>query len=245
MTDMENFIRWWQRWPELWAYTGVHLTDCDARITEILKLWQSPVPGSWKRNEDRPRLLAFRYTRGDKGSPNPGEHEIEHEILCDYFDEVMVLGAKLIDGVNALPLAINRGNNRLGNVEADLLLLIERATTHQIAIAEVKAKADNAWSATLENLRQLRLLLDADFVQGLFNRRKPDLRLSLNPKTAIGIVVAPRDWYFARGQKVQSVTYARRLIQALQEVGACDLRLTVWDRERRRIDELEQSAMPL
>jgi len=95
---MENFIEWCHRWRELWTYTGVHLTDCDARITEILKLWQSPVPGSWKRNEDRKRLLPCRYTRADKESPNRGEHEIEHEILCDYLDEAMVLRAKLIDG---------------------------------------------------------------------------------------------------------------------------------------------------
>jgi hypothetical protein len=239
VTEVPDFIAWWQRWEDLWVYKGVHLPDCDTRIAEILKLSQSPVPGSWKRNEDRKRLRAFRYTRSDKGRPNPGEHRIEHEILCGYFDKAVVLGAKLIDGVNALPLVKNPGNKRLGNTEADLLLLTEKPCGYQILVGEVKAKNGNAWSALVENLRQLRLLLEADFVQGLFQRRNPGLKTLVPPWSVVGIVVAPREWYVARGQKAQSVTYARRLVHAVRQTGACDLRLTVWDRESRSIDELE------
>jgi hypothetical protein len=100
MIDPHDFISWWDRWKDLWTgYKGVYLPDCDARIAEILEMWQAPVPGLWKRNDDRPRLRVSRYSRGDKGTPNPGEDRIEHEILCECFDNATVLGGKLIEGL--------------------------------------------------------------------------------------------------------------------------------------------------
>src|SRR5436305_206937 len=103
---MVDFIQWCCRWKELGSYQGERLLDCDSRLQALLEHWHSPIPGSWKRGADK-QLSRSRYRRRDSANPRPGEHKIEHQILLEFFPEVTVLGGKLVDGINAMPLAKN------------------------------------------------------------------------------------------------------------------------------------------
>jgi hypothetical protein len=238
MIDIHPFVEWNRQWERVWSYSGSTMADCDSRISKIIQLWTCPVPGKWRRNTDLPRLLSSnRYTRRDKENPQNGEHRIEQEILCEHFQDVVVLGESLVDGFNALPLTIApKGSARLGNVEVDLFLLIGDENRYVRVAGEVKSNRAHAWWATVENLRQLRLLREADFVASIFDRRNP-LKGSVSSRAPIvGMVIAPREFYSANGQKANSVQYAHSLIQAMR--GHCQLHLTVWDRQQRRITEL-------
>src|SRR6202041_3212732 len=139
-------------------------------------LWRSPIPGAWQRGED-PQLLKNRYRRGNLTKALIGEHLIEREILCEFFPEVVALGGKQIDGINAMPLSTDIGGERKANVEADLYLLVGEGGSYRLILGEVKTTDEHAWFATVENLRQLRLMLDSAEAQRLFRRRMPELSL--------------------------------------------------------------------
>jgi hypothetical protein len=121
-------------------------------------------------------------------------------------------------------------------VEADLFLLLKHEAGYLRAVGEVKANKANAWWATVENLRQLRLLSEAAFVSDVFERRNSRIGSLSGQAPVVGMVIAPREWYLAYGKKANSVQYARKLIHAIG--GHCKLHLTVWDREQKRITEL-------
>jgi hypothetical protein len=233
-----SFRSWAQEWMELANFSGPWLRNPDERISRLLSLWKEPVPGSWQRNvaDMRDRLVAGRrYTRGDEANPRSGEHMIEHEILCEYFDEVTCLGdSKLIDGVNAFPLVRDSGGARNGNVEADMLLLVRGARGYRLVVAEVKHSANNAWFAAVENLRQLKLLVSGEDAGQLFRQRNPALDLPAN-LAMTGLVVAPRGFYSQPGQKANSIGAARMLINTIRAEADVDIRLSVWDTQQRTI----------
>jgi hypothetical protein len=232
-----EFCSWAQEWMELASYPGPHLPDPDARIRRILSLWYEPVPGSWERGFIVTRLLNHgkRYTRGDESDPRSGEHRIEHEILCQHFDDVRCLGGgRLVDGVNAFPLVHDSGGGRNGNIEADILLLVRTDSGYRVVVAEVKHSANNAWFAAVENLRQLKLLMVGEDPGRLFRRRNS--LLSLRPDVPIsGLVIAPSSFYSQLGQKANSIGAARMLINAIRAEADVDIRLSVWDSQRRAI----------
>lgn len=153
-------------------YEGPTVPDVSHRIEELVRLWREEIPGSWQRGVD-PQLLGPRYRRGDVDAPNLGEHTIEHEILYQYFDRVSCCGYKLLDGVNALPLARDAGGGRRANVEADIFLFTEREGTYRLFLCEVKADGGNAWFAAVESLRQLKLLMSSTEPLGVFAHRNP------------------------------------------------------------------------
>src|SRR3954464_10837123 len=66
------------------------------------------------------------------------------------------LGALLVDGVNAVPLARDAGGGRVANVEAAMLLLIADEGRFRRALVEVKDRSNHPWYAGVEALRQLR-----------------------------------------------------------------------------------------
>jgi hypothetical protein len=182
------------------------------------------------------RLLnGKRYTRGDEADPRSGEHRIEHEILCQHFDTVTYFqDGRVIDGVNAFPLVRDSGGGRNGNVEADLLLLVQWARDYRLVLAEVKHSANNAWFAAVENLRQLKLLISGEDTGQLFRQRNPALDLPAN-LAMTGLVVAPCSFYSQPGQKANSVGAARMLVNTIRSETDVDIRLSVWDSQRRAI----------
>jgi hypothetical protein len=233
-----GFRAWSQQWIELACFSGPRLENPAGRIERLSRLWKEPVPGAWQRSvADTPaRLLdGRRYTRGDGACPRNGEHKIEHEILCEHFDEVACLdGSKLIDGVNAFPLVRDSGGGRNGNVEADLLLLVQGPQGYRVLVVEVKDASDNAWYAAVESLRQLKLLVSGEDACQLFRQRNPSLRLT-GQMPITGIVLAPRSFYTHPGQKANAVGTAQMLVHAVCAMGAPDLRLCVWDVRSRKI----------
>lgn len=71
------------------------------------------------------------------GAPRAGsEHELESQILAPDPSRTptTVLGGRLIDGVNAFPLARDGAGGRAGNVEADLLLLVESNDSSRVIL---------------------------------------------------------------------------------------------------------------
>src|SRR5436853_253970 len=119
MATENPFTGWARRWTCLAAFEGTQVPE--GRIEGVLDLWREPIPGTWKRDRD-PRLLnpEKRYCRthtGGEAVPR-GEHATEHEILAPapQTTPTVCLGARLIDGVNAVPLARDSGGGRSGNV---------------------------------------------------------------------------------------------------------------------------------
>ena len=140
----------------------------------------------------------------------------------------LVLGNKLLDGVNALPLVRDAGGARRTNVEADMFLLARCEGAYRLFICEVKAASDNAWYATIESLRQLRLLMSSPESLRLFACRSPSLCLSSDmPVTAL--VVAPHSFYSSPGKKANSVEPALKLLDRFKSEFGIDARLAVWD----------------
>src|SRR5262249_50243611 len=151
---------------------GEDISDVSRRIEQIVDHWRIPIPGNWQRSLD-PQLLGSRYRRGDVAAPQRGEHALEYQILCEYFNEVCCLDCTLIDGVNALPLVRDSSGGRIAYVEADLFLLGRGADGYHSYLCEVKDAANSAWYAVVENLRQLRLFIESEYQPRLFHFRNP------------------------------------------------------------------------
>jgi hypothetical protein len=237
-----RFSDWAERWMELANYRGIEIRDVDDRIEGVVALWHEPIPGDWKRVEDE-RLIdpTSRYCRGnaDPRRKRRGEHAIEYDILEPSPAEwaTICLGGRLVDGVNAIPLARDAGGGRAGNVEADMLLLVHERSEWRLLLVEVKAESNNAWYAVVENLRQMALLLRSDASRSLFHHRQPDLGLPASvPATAI--VLAPREFYTSDGAKKVAVGPARRLIGRMREEAQVSVELATWDSARRVIAPL-------
>ena len=222
----DGFGAWAQRWMALADYPGRDVPDVDHRIEQLVEHWRADIPGEWKRGLDS-QLLGPRYRRGDIASPHNGEHAIEYEILCQHFDSVSCLNGKLMDGVNALPLARDTFGGRRGNVEADLFLLIRTESAYRLAVCEVKHSSVSAWFAAVENLRQLRLLRDSGEVVKLFEHRHG---MNLGATVPVsGLVIAPEDFYRHAGKKSQAIAPAQALLQRFRWEFGVDAHLTVWN----------------
>jgi hypothetical protein len=239
-TAPRTFRAWTQRWSDLATYTGTTLADSEDRARAIIDLWNCPIPGTWKRPCDE-QLMHERYRRGDQDCPHRGEHTIEHKILCEFFADLSVFDAELIDGINAMPLAADKGGERANNVETDLYLLVRKSMEYRLIVAEVKDHANHAWYATVENLRQLKLVCESETARELFRRRAPARDLP-REMPITGIVLAPARFYSANGQKAQSTQYAKALTKTMRRRVGCDVRLAVWDPLAKRVDELGESA---
>jgi len=232
----QSFVDWANRWISLAQYDGAFVPDVNSRIERIISLWSEPIPGSWRRGID-PQLLGPRYRRGDVGAPHPGEHSIEHAILCTEFDQVRCFGGPLLDGVAALPLVRDAGGARRANVEADLLLLTGDGGSHRLFVCEVKSESNNAWYGVVENLRQLRLLLSSGNGRALFEGRNSSLQLG-SEVPVIGLVVAPLGFYSAPGRKSNAVAPTLRLLATVCGKFGVDAQLAVWNPTTLTIDRL-------
>jgi hypothetical protein len=96
---------------------------------------------------------------------------------------------------------------------------------------------DNAWCATVELLRQLRLFTASTHAVDYFHRKDTEVPAGL-PVT--GLVLAPRGYYFASGKRGKALDPAWRLVDAVTSHGGLDVRLATWDVATRRIAELER-----
>jgi hypothetical protein len=237
------FKDWADDWMLLASHRGTTLPDPERRINEILSLWEQPIPGVWAREEDE-RLLDIhrRYLRNDaQGSPVPGgEHEIEMQILDPLpgVTQTQVLGDRMVDGVNALPLAKDAKGGRAGNVEADMLLLLSGRGGYRHALIEVKSQSDHPWYAAVELLRQLRLFMESAVAQELFARRRPEIGLAPHVPTTAA-VLAPAAFYRSPGRNATGVQPATELLEQMRQHVGVDARLTTWHAETRVVSELE------
>jgi hypothetical protein len=175
---------------DLVSYTGAKLPAHEGRIEQVIALWKERVPDGWKREAGRDErlLTGKRFTRDfPKGEPKR-IWQIEAAVLADGVPPIEFIGEPIIDGVNAAPLVKARSGR--GRVEADLLLLIGDGDRRRLAVVEVKVDANHAWYAAVENLRQVKLVLETP-VRALLAQRRPDLALAA-ALPAAAVVLAPR-----------------------------------------------------
>lgn len=237
--DLE-FKGWARRWMELARFSGRELPDAEGRIASVVALWHESIPPGWERERD-PLLLdrRRRYRRGNDGvdGVRRGEHAIEYDLLNPSPAHVATngLGARLVDGVNAVPLAKDIGGGRSGNVEADMLLLVRDENEYRLLLVEVKTRSNNAWFAVVENLRQLRLFSESPETQVLFHERCLELGLPQSlPVTAV--VLAPHSFYTARGAKAESVAPVEKLLRRMRDAAGVDVQLATWESNERAIE---------
>lgn len=233
------FTQWAQAWLELASYHGAEVPDVANRIEQLISLWQQPIPQGWERPTDR-RLLERkrRYQRGDVLAPKLGsEHELELQVLGPdpSTKQTTCFGGKLIDGVNAVPLSRDAAGGRRGNVEADMLLLIEGHQGRKQLLVEVKTIANNAWYATIESLRQLKLFLNSPAAQQICAGRQ---RHVVGPLPVEATVLAPPAFYSAPVAKQRSVKPTRQLITTVEDTLGVIVRLATWDPAQRAITDL-------
>jgi hypothetical protein len=231
------FAEWAVDWMTCATYRGRDVPGVDRRIEGVLARWDAAVPGVWRRNRDERILVpGRRYCRTHTGGTRlpRGEHKIEHQILDPDPRPVTTaaLGMRLVDGVNAVPLAKDEGGARAGNVEADMLLLVrdDGGEPHQLLV-EVKDGRDTAWYAAVENLRQLRLFVDSRAAQEIF----VDRGTATAPPPVRAVVLAPPAYYTAAGAKAAAVDPARRLLEAFTAHTGIPAGLATWDPTLRTI----------
>jgi hypothetical protein len=223
-----DFTAWRNKWDVLGRFDGPQLRDPERRISEILSLWQIEPPGPWRRSaKDLPKRLLKdgHYARGNGNSKRPGEHRIEFELLERDFVSVTYNGRHLLDGVNAFPLVKSTVGRRNDNVEADLVILVGPTDAASILVLDVKKTDGNAWSALVQNLRQLRLFLSNPVCISVFADRKSDATIA----ETIGGVIAPGEFYTSKRKKKDSVPHACKLIDAMREAHNVFAELFVWD----------------
>lgn len=238
--ETRSFATWAKKWMDLARYTGPEIQDPNRRIDALIALWREDIPGDWQRGDDAQLLdQSSRYRRTHKHeSPNP-EHAIELEILGRdaELQPIRCLGMRVVDGINAVPLARDADGGRASNVEADMLLLVVGDDGPRQVLVEVKASSNNAWYAAVELLRQLRLFVDSRAAQRILRQRGASR--GLNTETPLtGLVLAPLSFFRAPAQKANAVEPARRLLAHMREHTKTDARLAVWHSLGRTIEEL-------
>jgi hypothetical protein len=250
-----DLATWIEHWWACARYSGERVPELEARIETLLLLWRTPIDGGWERAGDA-QLLGPRYRRGDAAAPHSGEHAIEAAVLAPPLEAVSCISGTVIDGVNAVPLALDRAGGRAGNVEADLFLLVEGGSNLSVLVVEVKTLANNAWYAAIQNLLQLRLTKESHSARSLFQQRHahacfthPDgAALSALPHT--GIVLAPSTFYCQPGKKANAVAPTAGPADALRRRGrrhgcACHLERRRARNRRTRARRLRRHPRPL
>jgi hypothetical protein len=224
---LEEWIRAWTRVAE---YTSADVPDVDQRISEVLELWDLPVAEGWLRPAPEDDMWAAApYRRGDRCAPSSPERILEHEILgpgSKIAPGRKCLGGAIVGGINAVPLTLTP------KIEADLLLLVEHTNGSHLYLAEVKSMANTPWYATIELLRQLRLLLSGSPTLGYFHRTAG----TPSDVSMTGLVLAPQAYFDREGKRHNAVGPAKRLIQAVKPT--VDIRLATWDSRSEAIAEL-------
>jgi len=234
------FAAWRDHWQTLASFQGPHLPDPESRIEQVLAFWEQPIPGKWQRDRgwDTDKWKESPYRRRDLNAPRAGEHTMEREILINQRGKITLLGAELLDGVNALPLCCDFiGGARRGNVEADLLLLSHGADGYRLVLCEVKASSDDPWYAAVESLRQMRLFLSSPAAQSLMVERG-SLPADAANVAVTGLAMAPAAYFSANGKKGNALAPARRLFERMRRHYDIDMRFAVWDAARSTIHEI-------
>jgi hypothetical protein len=233
------FWVWSQRWLKLADISGREIRDPVARGEQLIALWKEPIPGDWQRKNDSQILdSTIRYRRHHRhGHPAIGsEHELEHKILDPDPQHLRTtcFGGRLIDGINAVPLAHDsHSGRRVGNVEADMLLLTEHDGSFRQLLIEVKTICNTTWYATVESLRQLRLYTASTAAQQIMLMRQPHRLTSPPPVTAV--VLAPEAFYAQRGRQADLLKPTIDLIRICTELLNVDIRLATWHKTSRAV----------
>jgi hypothetical protein len=92
--------------------------------------------------------------------------------------------------------------------------------------------ANTPWYATIELLRQLRLLMSGSPTLGHFHRTAG----TPSDVSMTGLVLAPQAYFDSKGKRHNAVCPAKRLIQAMKPT--VDIRLATWDSRTETIAEL-------
>lgn len=245
----DAFAAWGARWLELGDHRGTSLADAvyRDRAEALLDHWRAKVPTPWQRGTDE-QLLGPRYRRThSKGKPRErSEHELEKQILepDPRKTPTSCFGRRLEDGINAVPLSLDAGGGRNGNVEADMLLMSSSDAGAELLLVEIKTGSNHPWYAVAESLRQLRLAQESVALRNLMADRKnassatPDLPIA-------AVILAPLAFYTAPGRNREGTPQAARLAATFNAAEGTDVRLATWDVATRRIDELRIDAPPL
>jgi len=249
-----DFSIWRSKWEEQAIFQGEKISNAEIRIKAISSLWSENVPGDdWKRNFQKGEFtirkkLGFgnspqAYCRSDKNNPNPGEHQIERDIIQKW-DEIKFFDKYRLEPiVNAFPCAKDSSGGRTANVEFDLLgVLKKNASVVHPLICEIKTGAGGSktpWYAAIENLRQLKLFIgnrndNLEFIKA----KRPEF-YSMKFAAPVGIVIAEEAYYTAAGQKCNSVAPTQELLRHLQisqTSKEARVILATWDKMTNRID---------
>jgi hypothetical protein len=228
--DSVRLEEWIGAWTCVAEYASADVPDVDQRISKVLELWHLPVAEGWLRPAPEDDMWAAApYRRRDRGAPSSPERAVEHEILGPgprVAPGRACLGGAIVGGINAVPLTLTP------KIEADLLLLVQHTSAPRLYLAEVKSMANTPWYATIELLRQLRLLLSGSPTLGYFHRTAG----TPSDASMTGLIVAPQAYFDSEGKRHNAVSPARRLIQALKPT--VDIRLATWDSRSEAIAEL-------
>lgn len=219
-----NLSEWIDAWTEQARYTGPEVDRVPERIESLLKLCAIPVSTEWVRGQaEDAKWASGPYRRSDRKDPSQPEREVEHEILGAGLQIAAgrtCFGGKVVGGANAIALT------RTPKIEADVVLLVDHNGVERLYLAEVKKDSNKPWYAAVELLRQLRLFAASSHAPALLHRLSK--RGTPTPLALTGLVLAPRSYYEATGQKAKAVAPARRLAKAVQNLDI-DIRLAVWD----------------
>jgi hypothetical protein len=210
-----SYHKWSAQWEQGRQYKGVQIPEkaLPSRIKGIINLWNMEMPLTWER-ENWAFLQQRGFRRGDERDPQP-EHKLEKE----FFD----LRAWEVKG-GPLPMylypelnEISFGNQGDGQRKIDVLAILKIEDRSTPLAIEMKGQStNNCWFAVVENLQQLKLL-----------HRYPQSRLADNPllkpfeqlplSDSWGMVLAPSQFFDAKGQKRNSFRQANELIRALRK----------------------------
>lgn len=202
----------------------------EEKIGQLIELWNQKIPDSWQR-ESLPKTFEWGYRRSLGGRKPTPEHELEKRL---FKSSLKIDGYCSVDlFANAFPLAKWR------TVEADMVAVAKIDAATEVLVIEAKDKANNAWYAAVENLRQLKLF-DANRRTNLEFLKNKVSDCVWGELKMTGLVIAPPDFFEHKGQKGNATQPAKNLVAAFQRKLGVRVLLGKWHKDSSRIEIISQ-----
>lgn len=169
---------------ENWRGDWETAKDAVGDVKRILDIWKKPAPPGWKKE-------GLNLTQGFRSNSVKyrGEQELERLLLGAQggFNIHCIKWAKELWPFVAMHHRLYIANQKKGQVIADAFgLILLGSEVHPVAV-EVKVKANDCWSAMVQNLLQIRMLRHCHKVL------KREFAIDL--KGVWGIVLAPKTYF--------------------------------------------------